>query len=126
MSPMKVLLVDDMQSMRQIMSHLVRSCGHEATEADCGMKALRMLESIRFDLILSDWNMPGMTGTELVKAIRVKNKTTPIVMVTAESDRQRVLELREIGVNGYLVKPFQQGALVAVLNRVFAPVAVAS
>jgi two-component system chemotaxis response regulator CheY len=119
MSQKRVLVVDDMGSIRQVIMALLKASGFEAADASSGVMALQLMEHTKFDLVLSDWNMPGMTGSELVTAIRAKNQSIPIIMVTAEADRQRVLELQALGVNGYLLKPFKQQALLTILGKVF-------
>jgi two-component system chemotaxis response regulator CheY len=85
--------------------------GSAATETN-GSVALDLLAKRKFDLVLCDWNMPGMNGSELVRAIRVTFPSIPIIMVTAESDPKRVAELRDLGVSGYVVKPFKPPVLV--------------
>jgi len=115
----RVLVVDDMTSIRQVITALLKASGYETAEASSGAMALQLMQTTRFDLVLSDWNMPGMTGSELVTAIRQKDTAIPIIMVTAEADRQRILELQAIGVNGYLLKPFKQQALLNILGKVF-------
>lgn len=118
MKQRRILVVDDMASMRSVISALLKARGHDVTQADSGDRALMLMESKHFDLVLSDWNMPGMTGTQLVSAIRSKDKATPVVMVTAEAERERILEMRQIGVNGYLLKPFKQDALLSVVDKI--------
>jgi two-component system chemotaxis response regulator CheY len=114
----RILVVDDMGSIRQVITALLKSCGYDTVEASSGAMALQLMQTTKFDLVLSDWNMPGMTGTELVTAIRLKDAAIPVVMVTAEADRQRVLEMQSIGVNGYLIKPFKQQSLLTVVAKI--------
>jgi two-component system chemotaxis response regulator CheY len=118
MGKKRILVVDDMGSIRQVIVALLKSTGYEAVEASSGAMALQLMQQTKFDLVLSDWNMPGMTGSELVTAIRQKDSAIPVVMVTAEADRQRVLELQALGVNGYLLKPFKQQALLTVMEKI--------
>jgi len=115
----RVLVVDDMASIRSVVMALLKSEGFEAFGAGNGQSALDLLSKKQFDLVLSDWNMPEMNGSELVQKIRATHKNLPIVMVTAENDPGRVTELRDLGVNGYLIKPFKPAALLAVLGRIF-------
>ena len=119
MTQKRVLIVDDMGSIRQVISALLKASGYETTQASSGALALELMKKTKFDLVLSDWNMPGMTGSEFVTAIRATDRVMPIVMVTAEADRERIMELQAIGVNGYLLKPFKQQALLTVLAKIF-------
>ena len=115
----KVLVVDDMTSIRQVIMAHLKSVGCEPMGVSNGRVALDMLARHRFDLVLSDWNMPGMDGTQLVTAIRARNKTIPIVMVTAEGDARLLETLREIGINGYIIKPFKPQVLLTLLRKIF-------
>jgi two-component system chemotaxis response regulator CheY len=119
MTKKRVLVVDDMGSIRQVITALLKAAGCEAEQASSGALALELMKKSKFDLVLSDWNMPGMTGSEFVTAIRAGDQAIPIVMVTAEADRQRIIELQALGVNGYLLKPFKQQALLTVLAKIF-------
>ena len=98
---------------------LLKNEGFESAGASNGRVALDMFSKRSFDLVLCDWNMPGMNGTELVRKIRAAHKKLPIVMVTAEDEPERVMELRKLGVAGYIIKPFKPQALTAVLRRLF-------
>lgn len=115
-----VLVVDDMVVMRRIVAAIVKGEGHTVAEACNGGEAVEMLRSNKFDLVISDWNMPKVTGGDMVRAIRSDPalKDTPVVMVTAEAERSRIMELAQIGVNGYIVKPFKPETLVKVLKKV--------
>lgn len=115
----KVLVVDDMMAIRQVIMAHLKGAGCEPMGAGSGRVALDFLGRERFDLILSDWNMPGMDGTQLVTAIRAKDKGIPIVMVTAEADPKLLAALRELGINGYLIKPFKPEALMRLLQKIF-------
>ncbi len=119
MTKKRVLVVDDMGSIREVITALLKASGYETAQASSGILALELMKKTQFDLVLSDWNMPGMTGSEFVTAIRAKDRVMPVVMVTAEADRDRVLEMQAIGVNGYLLKPFKQQALLTVLAKIF-------
>lgn len=107
---MQILLVDDSRTMRNIQKKVLELAypGSEFTEAGDGLEALTALAGRRteFNLILIDWNMPNMDGLTLVKRIREHDKTTPLIMVTTEAEKQRVIEALKAGVNNYVIKPF--------------------
>lgn len=117
----KVLLVDDMRSMRRIMRSILKTLGFRNIEdAEDGAQALKWLRSGAFDLVITDWDMPNMPGIELLKAIRADDalKSLPVVLVTAERDKHHVVEAAEVGVDGYVVKPFSPETLRAKLERI--------
>ena len=119
---MKILVVDDFSTMRRIIKNLLRDLGFTNTqEADDGSTALPMLQAGNFDFLVTDWNMPIMQGIELLKAVRAdeKLKTMPVLMVTAESKREQIIEAAQAGVNGYIVKPFTAGTLNEKLEKIF-------
>lgn len=119
---MKILIVDDFSTMRRIIKNLLRDLGFNNTaEADDGNTALPMLQSTQFDFLITDWNMPGMTGIELLKSVRADGKlaTLPVLMVTAEAKREQIVEAAQAGVNGYVVKPFTAGALKEKIEKIF-------
>ncbi len=103
---MKFLVVDDSSTMRRIVVNSLQRIGFTDTvEAGDGQEALdRFDASVRF--VITDWNMPNMTGTELAKALRERGEQVPILMVTARSVREDIIEAMEAGVNNYIVKPF--------------------
>jgi two-component system chemotaxis response regulator CheY len=104
---MKILLVDDSKTMRNIQKAVLAQLGHgDIVEACDGQDALSKALASKPDLMLVDWNMPNMDGLTFVKTIRQTNKTTPIIMVTTEAERARVIEAIKAGVNNYVVKPF--------------------
>jgi two-component system chemotaxis response regulator CheY len=117
--PKLALVVDDMSVIRQLLMAILKHLDFECQGASNGRVALDLLARRKFDLVLCDWNMPGMNGSELVKAIRTKFPTLPIIMVTAECDPNRVAELRDLGVNGYVVKPFKPPVLVKLVEKLF-------
>jgi two-component system chemotaxis response regulator CheY len=120
-SEMKVLAVDDFPTMRRIVKTLLRQLGYtNVSEAEDGQAALAKLKQEKFDLVLLDWNMPRMTGLELLKAIRADEtlRHIPVVMVTAEGRKEDVLEAVKAGVNNFVVKPFTAETLEAKLNKV--------
>jgi len=119
---MKILVVDDFSTMRRIIKNLLRDLGFTNTqEADDGNTALPMLQAGNFDFLVTDWNMPGMQGIDLLKAVRAddKLKTMPVLMVTAESKREQIIEAAQAGVNGYIVKPFTAATLDEKLQKIF-------
>lgn len=119
---MKILVVDDFSTMRRIVKNLLRDLGFNNTaEADDGSTALPALQNGDFDFLVTDWNMPGMTGIELLKAVRAdeKLKTLPVLMVTAEQKREQIIEAAQAGVNGYIVKPFTAATLKEKIDKIF-------
>ncbi len=117
----RVLVVDDSNTMRKIIIKSLQSIGiPNAVEASDGTEALRIFQEDSFDLVLTDWNMPGRSGLEFVKEIRKTNATVSIMMVTTESAKTRVLEAIQAGVNDYLVKPFTADLLQEKLERLVA------
>lgn len=119
---MKILIVDDFSTMRRIIKNLLRDLGFTNTqEADDGSTALPMLKSADFDFLVTDWNMPGMTGIDLLKAVRADDKlqSLPVLMVTAEAKREQIIEAAQAGVNGYVVKPFTAQALKEKIEKIF-------
>ena len=110
---MKILLVDDSKTMRNIQKGFLSSLtGAEFAEAGDGVAALAVLAGQRFDLILIDWNMPNMDGLTLVQRIRQSDKKTPLVMVTTEAEKSRVLDAIKAGVSAYVTKPFTAESLL--------------
>jgi two-component system chemotaxis response regulator CheY len=119
---MKILVVDDFSTMRRIVKNLLRDLGFADThEADDGLTALPMLETGNFDFLVTDWNMPGMTGFDLLKNCRAdpKLKDLPILMVTAEAKREQIVAAAQAGVNGYVVKPFTAAVLKEKIEKIF-------
>lgn len=111
---MKVLLVDDSRTMRNIQKKIIEGLGGvEFSEAGDGLEALTVLAGgTSFDLVLIDWNMPNMDGITLVAKIREKDKKTPLMMVTTEAEKGRIIEALKLGVNNYALKPFTPEALL--------------
>jgi two-component system chemotaxis response regulator CheY len=119
---MKSLIVDDFSTMRRIIKNLLRDLGFNNTqEADDGSTALPMLQKGDFDFVVTDWNMPGMQGIDLLKAIRADDslKHLPVLMVTAEAKREQIIAAAQAGVNGYVVKPFTAATLKEKLDKIF-------
>ncbi len=119
---MKILIVDDFSTMRRIIKNLLRDLGFTNTqEADDGLTALPMLKGGDFDFLVTDWNMPGMTGIDLLKEVRADEKlcNLPTLMVTAEAKKDQIVEAAQAGVNGYVVKPFTAQALKEKIDKIF-------
>jgi two-component system chemotaxis response regulator CheY len=110
---MKIMLVDDSRTIRNIEKNVLTQLGHtDLVEAGDGVEALNLIASTQMpDLFLVDWNMPNMDGLTLVKNIRTQNKQVPIIMVTTEAEKTRVVEAIKAGVNNYVVKPFTADTL---------------
>ncbi len=120
---MKILIVDDFSTMRRIIKNLLRDLGYTNTqEADDGLTALPILQGGGgFDFLVTDWNMPGMQGIDLLKAVRADGNlaSLPVLMVTAEQKREQIVEAAEAGVNGYIVKPFTAQTLKEKIDKIF-------
>lgn len=119
---MKILIVDDFSTMRRIIKNLLRDLGFNNThEADDGTTALPILKEGGYDFLVTDWNMPGMSGIELLKKIRTDSAlaSLPTLMVTAEAKRDQIVEAAEAGVNGYVVKPFTAQILKEKIDKIF-------
>ncbi|ARD43616.1 chemotaxis response regulator CheY [Colwellia sp. PAMC 21821] len=119
---MKVLVVDDFSTMRRIIKNLLRDLGFtNISEADDGNTALPMLKEGNFDFVVTDWNMPGMQGIDLLKAIRADSNLShiPVLMVTAEAKKEQIIMAAQAGVNGYIVKPFTAATLNTKLDKIF-------
>lgn len=119
---MKILVVDDFSTMRRIIKNLLKDLGFTSIqEADDGNTALPMLKQSTFDFVVTDWNMPGMQGIDLLRAIRAdaKLKHLPVLMVTAEAKKEQIVAAAQAGVNGYVVKPFTAATLKQKLEKIF-------
>lgn len=119
---MKILVVDDFSTMRRIVKNLLRDLGFtNVDEADDGKTALPKLQSGKFDFLITDWNMPGMSGLDLLKQVRQDPnlKKLPVLMVTAEAKKEQIIAAAQAGVNGYVVKPFTANALKEKIEKVF-------
>jgi two-component system, chemotaxis family, chemotaxis protein CheY len=111
---MNILIVDDYKTMLRIVRNLLNQLGFQnVDEATDGSAALTKLRERNFGLVISDWNMEPMTGLQLLKEVRsdIKLKSTPFIMVTAESKTENVVAAKEAGVNNYIVKPFNAATL---------------
>lgn len=119
---MKILVVDDFSTMRRIIRNLLRDLGFDNShEADDGATALPLLKEGGFDFLITDWNMPKLTGLELVQKVRAESdiSSIPILMVTAEAKRDQIIEAAQAGVNGYIVKPFTANVLKEKMDKIF-------
>jgi two-component system chemotaxis response regulator CheY len=119
---MKFLVVDDFSTMRRIVRNLLKELGFtNVQEAEDGVDGLNKLRAESFDFVVSDWNMPNMTGIDLLRAIRADDtlKHLPVLMVTAEAKRENIIEAAQAGASGYVVKPFTAATLDEKLKKIF-------
>lgn len=118
---LRFLVVDDFSTMRRIIKNLLHDLGYaNVTEADDGNTALPILQQGNIDFLITDWNMPGMPGLDLLKAVRSdpKLKAMPVLMLTAEAKREQIVEAAQAGVNGYVIKPFTAVTLKEKLDKI--------
>jgi len=118
---LKILIVDDFATMRKVIRNLLKQGGFEnVVEAEDGMAALKILKSQQVDFIISDWNMPNMSGLELLKAVRGDDelKALPFLMVTAEALKDNVVAAVKAGVSNYIVKPFTAEVLNEKIEKI--------
>lgn len=118
----RFLVVDDFSTMRRIVRNLLKELGFtNVQEAEDGVEALNKLRGTEFDFVVSDWNMPNMTGIELLRNIRAdaKLKHLPVLMVTAEAKKENIIEAAQAGASGYVVKPFTAATLDEKLKKIF-------
>lgn len=123
---MNILVVDDFSTMRRIVKNLLKELGFSKfDEADDGATAWPMVQSGKYDFIVSDWNMPQMTGIDLLRHVRKtpKLEETPFLLITAEAKRSQILEAAQAGVDGYIVKPFTAATLNGKIQKIFERVA---
>jgi len=120
---LKFLVVDDFSTMRRIVRNLLKELGYtNVDEAEDGIVALQKLRSgSNIQFVVTDWNMPNMTGIELLKAIRTDEalKNLPVMMITAEAKKENIIEAAQSGASGYIVKPFTAATLEEKMNKVF-------
>lgn len=119
---MRILIVDDFSTMRRIIKNLLRDLGFNNTsEADDGQTALPILQAGKIDFLVTDWNMPGMSGIDLLRTVRADSAlaSMPVLMVTAEQKRDQIVEAAQAGVNGYIVKPFTADVLREKIDKIF-------
>lgn len=116
---MKALVVDDSAVMRKVLiGALARAGINEVDQAADGVEAVDACKAQNYDLVLMDWNMPNMLGIDAVKGIRAAGKTMPIIMVTTEAEKSRVIEALKAGANNYVIKPFEPTTIVAKIQEV--------
>lgn len=116
------LLVDDFSTMRRIIANLLKELGYQhIVEAEDGLQGLRKLESNNIDFIISVWNMPNMDGLEFLKTVRqdARYSQIPVLMVTAESTKENVIQAAKAGADGYIVKPFNMETLQEKIDKIF-------
>ncbi len=119
---MKILVVDDMATMRKIVKNILKQLGLvNVEEAENGKAALDLLKAGKFDLVVSDWNMPVMPGIELLRNIKADAalKHIPVLMVTAEAKQDNLIEAIQAGVSNYIVKPFTADTIKEKLDKIF-------
>ncbi len=119
---MKFLVVDDFSTMRRIIRNLLKEIGFtHLDEAEDGLVALAKLKNAKYDFVVTDWNMPNMSGIELLRAIRQDEtlKHLPVLMITAEAKKENIISAAQAGASGYIVKPFTSAVLEEKLNKVF-------
>jgi two-component system chemotaxis response regulator CheY len=117
-----ILVVDDFSTMRRIIRNILRELGfHNILEAADGASALSILATGSVDLLVTDWNMPGMPGLELLKRVRESNVygSMPVLMLTAEAKREQIVEAARAGANGYIIKPFTTATLKSKIEMLF-------
>jgi two-component system chemotaxis response regulator CheY len=125
---MKFLVVDDFSTMRRIVKNCLQELGYtDITEADDGNTALPLLKAGNFEFLITDWNMPGMAGLDLLKAVRADAKLAklPVLMLTAEAKREQIIEAAQAGVSGYVIKPFTAVTLKEKIDKILATKAAA-
>ncbi len=118
----RFLVVDDFSTMRRIVRNLLKELGFlHVQEAEDGVEALKKLRSDVFDFVVTDWNMPNMSGIDLLRSIRAdaRLKGLPVLMVTAEAKRENIIEAAQAGASGYVVKPFTAATLDEKLKKIF-------
>ena len=119
---MPILVVDDFSTMRRIVKNCLKQLGFSnITEAADGQQALEKLKNSEFEFIVSDWNMPNMMGIDLLKAVRsdAKLKSIPFLMVTAEAQKENIVEAAKAGVSNYIIKPFTPDTLSDKMEVIF-------
>ena len=125
---MKFLVVDDFSTMRRIIKNLLNDLGYQnVQEADDGQTALPILQAGGIEFLVTDWNMPGMPGLDLLKAVRgdANLAKLPVLMLTAEAKREQIIEAAQAGVSGYVIKPFTAATLKEKIDKILASKAAA-
>jgi two-component system chemotaxis response regulator CheY len=122
-TPLRFLVVDDFPTMRRIVRNFLHDLGYDdVNEADDGRSALLILKQGKTDFLVTDWNMPGMHGLELLQAVRSDPALAdlPVLLVTAEAKREQIVQAAQAGVNGYVVKPFTAETLKVKIEKIIA------
>lgn len=116
----RIMVVDDSETVRQVLQLTLENAGFEVVEAEDGVDALAKLSDAQIDMLITDLNMPNMDGLELIKKVRETgtHRFTPIVMLTTESSEQKKLAGREAGASGWIVKPFKPEQLLKIVKMV--------
>jgi two-component system chemotaxis response regulator CheY len=120
---LRFLVVDDFSTMRRMVKGVLHELGYvNITEAEDGTTALPILKAGGIDFLVTDWNMPGMQGLELLRAVRADPKLSrmPVLLVTAEAKREQIVAAAQAGVNGYVLKPFTAQTLKAKIEKILA------
>lgn len=118
----KILVVDDFSTMRRIVKNILKQLGYEnLDEAEDGQQALSKLKGSSYDFVVTDWNMPNMTGLELCAAIRADDslKEVPVLFVTAEAQKENIIQAVQAGASNYIVKPFTAEVLKEKMEKIF-------
>ena len=118
MTARKLLIVDDMDSIRALVAAIARDAGFEVMQATNGEQALAACKVHRFDVVICDWTMPRMSGEEFIAKLRETDKATPVVMLTSMSDREKIQALVGLGINGFILKPFKPDQIYKALEGV--------
>ena len=119
---MRILIVDDFSTMRRIVRNLLKELGYtNVDEAEDGVVAMQKLSAGGIDFVVTDWNMPNMTGIELLRAIRANAQIAhlPVLMITAEAKKENIIEAAQAGASGYIVKPFTAATLAEKMAKIF-------
>lgn len=119
---MRILVVDDFSTMRRIVKNILRQLGYNnVIEADDGTTALTKLKTEKIEFVVTDWNMPKMSGLELLKEIRSDDalKDVPVLMVTAEALQENIIAAIKAGISNYIVKPFDAATMAEKIDKIF-------
>ncbi len=118
-----IITVDDAATMRKMISFTLKGAGHEVIEAADGVEALKTLQTRAVDLVITDVNMPNMDGITLTRSLRALPQfaRTPVLLLTTESAPEKKAEGKAAGATGWIVKPFQQDQLLAIVAKVLSP-----
>lgn len=116
---MKILIVDDSSTMRRIIINILAQIGqNDIIQASDGNEAIEAIKADQIDLVLMDWNMPNMTGIDALKTIRSMGLNMPVIMITTEAEKTRILEAIKCGASNYIIKPFSQDVVIGKVREV--------